>query len=50
MMNRGMNKGMKGQGMAQRKQAAAAFARMSPAQKRKFTMQRNMMAAKMGRR
>ena len=49
-MNRGMNKGMKGPNMAQRKQAQMAFARMTPAQKRQFAMQRQMMAAKIGRR
>jgi hypothetical protein len=33
--------------MAQRKQAAAAFARMNPAQKKQFAMKRQMMAAKL---
>jgi len=45
-----MNKPMRGPSMSQRKQAAAAFARMTPAQKKKFAMQRQMMAQKMGRR
>jgi len=35
--------------MAQKKQAAAAYARMSPAQKKQVAMQRAMMARKMSR-